>query len=57
MRKLPSWMIEPQAEQIDLRDPPRISRQSLQELRQFIAAVLCAFDSVANPNESKNGAA
>jgi hypothetical protein len=44
LRKIPAWMIEPQAARLDLHDPPRLSHQCLKELRQLLDVVLSAHD-------------
>jgi hypothetical protein len=57
LRNIPTWMIEPQAERLDLHEPPRFSQQSLNELRRFIAVALSALEAAATsePEDAKDG--
>lgn len=44
-REVPAWMMEPQAAQLDLRDPPRISLTSLRELQRLLAVLQSMWDA------------
>jgi hypothetical protein len=50
-------MIEPQASQLDVHEPPRFSRQCLNELRHFVAVTLSALEAAATPTDQDGGAA
>lgn len=44
-REVPAWMLEPQAAQLDLRDPPRIALTSLRELQRLLAVLQSMWDA------------
>jgi hypothetical protein len=54
---IPTWMIEPQASQLQLHEPPRFSQESLNELRHFVAVALAALAVAATSTEQDRGAA
>ena len=56
LKNIPAWMIEPQAAQLDVHEPPRFSRQCLNELRHFVSVALSAFDAAATSTDQDGGA-
>jgi len=54
---IPTWMIEPQASQLHVHEPPRFSQESLNELRHFVALALAALDAGATSADQDRGAA
>jgi hypothetical protein len=57
LRKIPAWMIEPQAAQLELHDPPRLSEQCLKELRRVLDVALSVLDRPATAGAADDGGA
>jgi hypothetical protein len=50
-------MIEPQAAaQLDVHEPPRFSRQCLNELRHFVTVSLSALDAATSTDQDRGAA-
>jgi hypothetical protein len=47
LSNMPAWMSEPSAAQFDIHEPPRFSRESLNNLRRVLDAILSQLDDAA----------
>ena len=47
IRRIPTWMIEPQAAQLDIHEPPRFSLECLADLRRVLDVALRVLDDAA----------
>jgi hypothetical protein len=47
LSNMPAWMSEPSAAQFDIHEPPRFSRESLNDLRRVLDAILSQLDDAA----------
>jgi hypothetical protein len=54
---MPTWMIEPPAAQLDIREPPRLSREALNDLRRLLDVALSLLEDAAGVRTSGDGAA
>jgi hypothetical protein len=55
---VPTWMLEPQlAERLDIHEPPRLSRECLNELREFVTVALAALEAAASATDPDSGGA
>jgi hypothetical protein len=51
-------MLEPQlADRLDVHEPPRLSRECLNELREFLTVALGALEAAASATDPDSGAA
>jgi hypothetical protein len=57
LRRIPAWMIEPQAAQLELHEPPRFSEQCLKELRHVLDVALSVLDRSATADAAGDGGA
>jgi hypothetical protein len=57
VKRLPTWVLEPEAAQLNLRDPPRLSSESLKALRHFVTVTLYALESTGSSAHHDTGAA
>jgi hypothetical protein len=56
-RRMPTWMIEPPAAQLDIHEPPRFSREALNDLRRVLDVALSLLDDAVGVRTSRDGAA
>jgi hypothetical protein len=57
LSSLPAWMSEPSAAQLDIHEPPRFSRESLNDLRRVLDVTLSQLDDATTASTCRDGGA
>lgn len=55
LRKIPAWMLEPSTAQLDVHEPPRFSKESLDDLRRVLDVALSLLDDAAIASTCRDG--